>query len=188
MGFSPVHFTLPESKTIVGYKTHRLLSIARTYLFSSAPAKRFLPLLPSLLCTWIRYRVRRIPITLHNISTFVIGRERQWKHTLWLTHPRMLSPYMAIPPPRTENKQVTRSTELHVLDEYSCDSVNNRRGLFTTSSEKARIESNLSVVAFTFEPPLLPHLELSNKDPVVTDSSRCVLRGYQTSFNLYSHN
>lgn len=34
MGFSPVHFTLPESKTIVGYKTHRLLSIAHTYLFS----------------------------------------------------------------------------------------------------------------------------------------------------------
>ena len=47
MGFSPVHFTLPESKTIVGYKTHRLLSIVHTYLFSSAPAKRFLPLLPS---------------------------------------------------------------------------------------------------------------------------------------------
>ena len=48
MGFCPVHFTLPESKTstIVGYKTHRLVSIAHTYLFSSAPAKRFLPLLP----------------------------------------------------------------------------------------------------------------------------------------------
>ena len=92
------------------------------------------------------------------------------------------------PPPRTENKQVTRNTELHVLDEYSCDSVNNRRGNFTTSSEKVRIESNLSVVAFTFEPPLLPHFELSNKDPVFTYSSRCLLRGYHTSFNLYFHN
>ena len=78
MGFSPVHFTLPESKTIVGYKTHRLLSIAHTYLFSvlsSAPAKRFFR--SYLLSTCITYRVRRIPTKLHTISTFIIGRERQ---------------------------------------------------------------------------------------------------------------
>ena len=34
------------SKTIAGYKTHRLLNIAHTYLFSTAPTKEFLPLLP----------------------------------------------------------------------------------------------------------------------------------------------
>ena len=150
MGFSLVHFTLPESKTIVGYKTHRLLSIAHTYRFSSVPGKRFLPLLPLIHMYQIACSKNA-----HQTSYYLYfyNREREamkaysvdWHilvyrvHTWQFPKGRKISKY--------QKYRTTRTG--WVLMRYC----KRQERTFHCRFWKLRIESNLSVVAFTFEPP-----------------------------------